>query len=91
MQNENINTHIHCIYLLSLCMFLDLTIHGFEFLFIDKSLLKYSLLKVDEDFSDVGDLTSDTASADDDSRVLKKINIKSLNFIKILTVIKINN
>ena len=41
-----------------------------EFLCIDKSLLKYSLLKVDEDFSDVGDLTSDTAS-DDDSRVLK--------------------
>ena len=62
-----------------------------EFLFIDKNLLKYSLLKVDEDFSDVGDLTSDTASADDDSRVLKIINIKSLNFIKILTVIKINN
>ena len=27
MQNENINTHIHCIYLLSLCMFLDFTIH----------------------------------------------------------------
>ena len=26
MQNENINTHIHCIYLLSLCMFLDLAI-----------------------------------------------------------------
>ena len=47
------------------------------------------MLKVDEDFSDVGDLTSDTASDDDDSRVL---NMKSLNFIKILTcVIKINN
>ena len=44
------------------------------------------MLKVDEDFSDVGDLTSDTTSADDDSRVLKIINIKSLNFIKILTV-----
>ena len=26
MQNKNINTHIHCIYLLSLCMFLDLAI-----------------------------------------------------------------
>ena len=53
-----------------------------EFLFIDKNLLKYSLLKVDEDFSDVGDLTSDTASDDDDSRVLKIIKIKSLNFFK---------
>ena len=26
MQNKNINAHIHCIYLLSLCMFLDLAI-----------------------------------------------------------------
>ena len=26
MQNENINAHRHCIYLLSLCMFLDLAI-----------------------------------------------------------------
>ena len=26
MQNENINAHIHCIYLLSLCMCLDLAI-----------------------------------------------------------------
>ena len=26
MQNENINAHIHFIYLLSLCMFLDLAI-----------------------------------------------------------------
>ena len=72
-------------------MYVPKLYYPLEFLFIDKSLLKYSLLKVDEDFSDVGDLTSDTASADDDSRVLKIINIKSLNFIKILTVIKINN
>ena len=26
MQNKNINTHIHCIYILSLCIFLDLAI-----------------------------------------------------------------
>ena len=67
-------------------MYISRPCYPVEFLFIDKSLLKYSLLKVDEDFSDVGDLTSDTASADDDSRVLKIININSLNFIKILTV-----
>ena len=57
-------------------MYVPRLYYPFEFLFIDKSLLKYSLLKVDEDFSDVGDLTSDTTSADDDSRVLKIINIK---------------
>ena len=67
-------------------MYIPSPCYPVEFLFIDKSLLKCSLLKVDEDFSDVGDLTSDTASADDDSRVLKIMNIKSLNFIKILTV-----
>ena len=87
MQNENIKS----LYLFIIFVYVPRLYYPFEFLFIDKSLLKYSLLKVDEDFSDVGDLTSDTASADDDSRVLKIINIKSLNFIKILTVIKINN
>ena len=68
-------------------MYVPRLYYPFEFLFIDQSLLKYSLLKVDEDFSDVGDLTSDTASADDDSRVLKIINIKSLNTDKLIKTI----
>lgn len=67
MQNENINKHT---YLFIIFEYVPRPCHAIEVLFIDKSLLKYSLLKVDEDFSDVGDLTSDTAS-DDDSRVSK--------------------
>ena len=86
MQNKNINTHTLYFVLFIIFVNVPRPCYPFEFLLIDKNLLKYSLLKVDEDFSDVGDLTSDTASADDDSRVLKIINIKSLNFIKILTV-----
>ena len=63
MQTENINKHT---YFSIIFVYVPRPCYPVEF----KSLLNYSLLKVGEDFSDVGDLTSDNAS-DDDSRVLK--------------------